>query len=122
MPSGHSDMSSIETKVIIPANIQEIISTTQTIEKMKNIPYTHKIVMSDPTYQWKWVSVGNRNVYIWQNAPVEVLGQTLAFGEVESRDEAIVPSLKGKRVVEGDGNQSGGDSDDTESGGSTDSQ
>ena len=61
------------------------------------------------------------------SAPIDTASRNFVFGRLESGDEAIVPSLKDKRVVEGDGNQSGGDGDDgdgddTESGGSIDSQ
>ena len=33
------------------------------------------------------------------------------FGDVESRDEAIAPSLEGERTVGGDGNPNRGDGD-----------
>ena len=66
-------------------------------------------------------------MHIPLSAPIDTASRNFVFGWLESGDEAIVPSLEGKRVVEGDGNQSGGDGDngdgdDTESGGSINSQ
>ena len=34
-----------------------------------------------------------------------------AFGEADSRDKAIAPSLEGERAGEGEGNQDGNDGD-----------
>ena len=57
------------------------------------------------------------------NVPVEALettSRTFTFGQVESGDEAIVPSFEGERTGKGDGNRDG-DGDGTTSGGSIDS-
>ena len=51
-------------------------------------------------------------MYLPWNAPVEALGRTLAFGEVESGDEAIAPSVEGERACDGNGDQNGDDGDD----------
>ena len=69
-------------------------------------------------------------MYAPWNAPVEALGtanRTFAFGEVESRDEAIAPSVESERAGDGDGDgygDDGGDGDvgDTTSGGGVDSK
>ena len=51
-------------------------------------------------------------MYLPWNAPVEALGRTLAFGEVESGDEVIAPSVEGERACDGNGDQNGNDGDD----------
>ena len=43
---------------------------------------------------------------------MEALGRTFEFGQVEGGDEAIAPSVEGKRACDGDGNQNGDDGDD----------
>ena len=53
-------------------------------------------------------------MYLPWNAPVEALGRTLAFGEVESGDEAIAPSVEGERACDGNGDQNSDDGDDGE--------
>ena len=59
-------------------------------------------------------------MYVPWNAPVEALGQTLAFGQPERGDEAIVPDVKSERAGNGDDDQYGDDGDvgDTTSGSS----
>ena len=79
------------------------------MSKTRNSLYTYEIVMSDPTYQWKRVSNGNSDVYVPWNAPVRAQGRIFAFRELKSRDEAIAPSVEGKRACDGDGDQNGGD-------------
>ena len=60
-------------------------------------------------------------MYLPWNTPVEVLGRMLAFGEVESRDEGIVPrDVEGERVGIGD-RDGDGDRDGTTSSSSVDS-
>ena len=96
--TGHRDVSSVETDLNIPAQTQ-------------NSPYMTKIAMLKSTCQWKRVGVGDINVCLRWNAPVEVSGQTFAFGEVESGDEAIVPVVEGETACNGDGDSSGDDGD-----------
>ena len=62
-------------------------------------------------------------MYLLWNVPVEVLGQTLAFREVESGDEAIVPrDVEGERAGIGVGDRdSDSDGDGMTSSGSVDS-
>ena len=44
--------------------------------------------------------------------PVEALGRTFAFGEAESGDEAIAPSVEGERAGDDDGDMDGMTSSD----------
>ena len=62
-----------------------------------------------PTSQWKRVSVNDIDVYLPRNTPVEASGQTFAFGEAQSRVEAIAPGAEGE-TAEGAGD-GGGDRD-----------
>ena len=75
------------------------------------------------SYQWRKVSAGDRDVYVPWNTPVEVSGQTFEFGELESREEVIAPSVEGEGAVGGDGNQDRDDvdGDSTVSSGNVDS-
>ena len=60
-------------------------------------------------------------MYVPWNVPVEALGtakRMIAFRQVESRDEAIAPSVEDERADDGVGNRDG---DGTTSGGSIDS-
>ena len=52
--------------------------------------------MSGSTYHWRRVSVDKSDMYVPWSMPVEALGRTLAFGEVESREKAIVPGFEGE--------------------------
>ena len=47
-------------------------------------------------------------MYLPWNVPVEALGQTFEFREVESRDKAIAPSLEGEIAGDGDGDGDSG--------------
>ena len=94
-----TEMSEIEMK---------IVSNCRNGSKTRNSLYTHEIVTSDPTYQWKRVSVEDIDVYLPWNAPIEALGQTLAFGEVESGEKAIAPGFEGEGAGIGIGDRNGG--------------
>ena len=63
---------------------------------------------SGSTYRWRRVSINKIDVYLPWNVPVEALGQTFEFGEVESRDKAIAPSLEGEIAGDGDGDGDSG--------------
>ena len=83
--------------------------------KMQNSPKTLEIKMSELAVRWKQVSVGDINVYISLKAPIEALGtanQTVAFGQPDSRDEAIVPIVEGERAEDSNGDQNRGAGDD----------
>ena len=101
----------VETEMEMAVNETEIVRTHRKMSKTRNSPYTYEIVMSNPTYQWKRVSDGNGDVYVPWNAPVRAQGRIFAFGEVESGEKAIAPSLEGERTVGGDGDPNGGDGD-----------
>ena len=90
----------------------------QTDLRMQDSPSTREIAKSKRTYRWKRVSIGDVDVYIPQNVPVEALGtanQTIVFGRVktacEGRVEAIAPSVESERAGDGDGDLNGSDGD-----------
>ena len=120
---GHSDGDESETS----ANIRINVRMGRIDLKPRNSPEICKITTVKPIGQWRGVSASCTDVHVPLSAPIDTASRNFVFGWLESGDEAIVPSLEGKRVIEGDGNQSGGDGDDgdgddTESGGSVDSQ
>ena len=127
LPTGHGDVPSIANDMNISANIRRNIRMHQMDSRMRNSPYAIEIVMPDPASQWRRVGVGDINVYVLWNAPVEAPGRTFAFGQLESGVEAIVPDVEGE-MAEGAGDGGGGrdeddgDGDDMESGSSADSQ
>jgi len=111
-------------------NKAETVRTCQNESKTQDSPYTTKVATPKPTSRWKQVSAGDTDMYVPWNAPVEALGtasRRITFGQAESGDEAIVPSVKSERAGEwngGDGRQNGdiGDVDGTTSGGDIDSK
>ena len=76
--------------------------------------------MPEPIIQWKRVSIDDVDIYLPWDAPVEVTSRTLTFGEVESGDTAIAPSVEGERACDSNGDPSS-DGDGTMSGSSIDS-
>ena len=124
--SARTDIHSTGNKMETSEIKTKIVSNHRNSSKTRNSPYTHEIVTSNPTYQWRSVSIDNVDVYIPWNAPVEAPSRTFAFGEAESGDEAIVPDIEGEMAEgngDGDGDQYGddGDSNGIMSGGSVDS-
>ena len=112
--TGHGEIPCVGNKTETSENETGIVRTCQIGRKSQNSPYAPKNGTSKPIRQWRMVSVGEANVYLPLNAPVETSGtasRTLAFGEVESGDKAIVPSLEGERT--GD---DGGDRDEDDGG------
>ena len=91
-----TDMHSIGVGTEMAEKEAENVSNRRNSSKTRNSPYTHEIVTSDPTYQWKRVSTKDIDVYPPWNAPIEALGRTLAFGEVESGEKAIAPGFEGE--------------------------
>ena len=119
---GHSDGDEMETAENETLNVRK----SQTIKKSQDSPYTAEIKSPKRSYRWRKVSVGNIDVYIPWNVPVEAPSRTFAFREAESRDEAIAPDVEGETAEgngDGDGDQYGddGDGDGITSGGSIDS-
>ena len=107
--SMYMDMHSIGNDMETAANETVNVRKRQNKPKSKNLPETLEIETSESI---KWVSVGDINVYVPLNAPIEALGptsQTFAFREVESGDKVIAPSLEGKRAGNSDGRQREGD-------------
>ena len=72
--------------------------------------------MSKPTHRWRRVSIDDVDVYLPWNVPVEALGRTLAFREVESAGKAIAPIVEGESDGDGNCGQNGGDGDDERDG------
>ena len=92
MSSVCMDMHSVGVGTEMAEKEAENIRTPQNRQKAQNSPNTHKIVTSSSTYCWRRVSIDESDVYVPWSAPVEALGRTFAFGQPESREEAIVPS------------------------------
>ena len=124
MLSAHTDAHSDGDESETSANVRINVRMGRIDSKPRNSPEICKIATAKPIGQWRGVSTSCTDVHVPLSVPIDTASQNFVFGRLESGDEAIAPSLEGKRVVKGDGNQSGGDGDgdDTESGGSVDSQ
>ena len=121
MLSVHTDMHSIGNGTKTAENGRGDVRMGRIDSRKRNSLYTTEVGRPEPTYQWRKISVGNVDVYVPWNMPVEALGtmkRTIAFGQVKSGDEAIAPSIEDERADDGVGNQDG---DGTTSGGSVDS-
>ena len=131
--SVHTDTHTVANATETAANDSRNIRTRQNDQKTRNSPTAHEIERPKPTYQRKRVGTGDGDVYVPWNAPVEALGRAFVFGrlesaceEIESGEQAIAPSVEGKRAGDGnsgrngDGGDDGGDGDEgstTSSGG-----
>ena len=128
--SVHRDTRSVETGAETAAEEAENVRTRQTDEETRNSLNTRDNATYKRPVRWRKVSVGDSNVYVPRNAPVEALGtasRTIVFGQVETaceeRVEAIAPGdVEG--AGDGDGDRYGdhGDVGDTASGGSVHSK
>jgi len=96
-------------------NETESIRTRQMGSRTRNSPNAIEIATPELPSRWKKVSAGGINVYVPQNAPIDATNQIFIFGRVESRGEAIAPSVESERAGNGDG-----DMGDTTSGGGID--
>ncbi|KIM51077.1 hypothetical protein SCLCIDRAFT_33747 [Scleroderma citrinum Foug A] len=122
MLTGHGDIPNVTIYAVKPTNKMGNVRTCRIRQRTENSPNAPKNGMSKPIRRWRMVSIGEANMYLLLNAPVEASGtasRTLAFGEVESGDEVIAPSVEGKGAVDGNGDQDGdgGGVDGTTSGG-----
>jgi len=97
-------------------NKAETVRTHQTDEETQDSPNACEIATPKPTIRWKKVSAGGIDVYIPQNAPIKATSRIFVFGQPESGDEAIAPSVEGERAGDGDANgtTSGGDANSTQ--------
>ena len=79
----------------------------------------HETRPPEPTIRWRKVSIEDIDVYIPWNAPIEALGQTLAFGQVESAGGRMTTDFEGEGAGDSDDNRVGEDGgvDGTTSGG-----
>ncbi|KIM67354.1 hypothetical protein SCLCIDRAFT_21204 [Scleroderma citrinum Foug A] len=99
VPSVESDASSIETDTRMAVNVRRDVRKRQAEAQTQNSPKGPQIEPPKSTHRWKRVGVGDVNVYLPWNAPVEALGRTLALGEVESGGEAIaLRDIEGERA------------------------
>ena len=121
-----TDTYSIGNSMETAANETQNIRMRQTDSRTQDSPSMREIAKSKRTYRWKQVSIGDVDVYVPQNAPVEALGttnRTIVFGRVETvcegRVKAIALSVKSERAGDSnsDLNRSDGDVGDTTSGG-----
>ena len=117
--SAQMDALSVQTGASTPANGMERVRTRQHGSKTQDSPHGRGIATPKCTYQWKRVSVGDRDVYLPQNTLIDRTGQIFVFGQAESAGEAVVARV----VDETDGRWNGGDGsvDGTTSGNSIDS-
>jgi len=128
--SVHTDVHSVGSGTQTAGNETKSIRTRQNSSRTQDSPNGGDISTPKRTYQWRRVSVSDGDVYVPRNAPVvaiETANRIFAFGEVESRVEAIAPSVESERAGDGDGDgygDDGGDGDvgDTTSGGSVHSK
>ena len=96
VPSVESDASSVETDTRTAVNVRRDVRKRQAEAQTQNSPKGPQIEPPKSTRRWKRVGVRDVNVYLPWNAPVEALGQTFEFGQVEGRDEVIAPSVEGE--------------------------
>ena len=103
LPTGHGDIPSVANDMNISANDRRNIRMRQNESRTRNSLCTLENETSKHATRWRRVSAAGVDVYIPWNAPIEALGRTFEFGEADSRDEAIAPSLEGERAGDGDG-------------------
>ena len=96
VPSVESDASSIETDTRTAVNVRRDVRKRQAEAQTQNSPKGPQIEPPKSTRRWKRIGVGDISMYLPWNVPVEALGQTFEFGQVEGRDEVIAPSVEGE--------------------------
>ena len=92
--SAHTDAQSLGTETETPANEAERVRVHRNRSRMQYSPKACEIATAKPTYQWKWISIDNTDVYVPWNVPVKALGtanRMLVFGKPDSGDEVIAP-------------------------------
>ena len=112
------DMSSMQTDTHSAGDETEVaenemvnVRRHQIGQKSQYSPNAPENGMSKRPTRWKSVSVNDIDMYLPWNTPVEALGRTFEFGEVESGGEAIVPRSEGDGAGEGNGDQDGDNGD-----------
>ena len=98
-----------ETKTT--ANDSRSVRKRQAEAQTQNSPKGPQIEPPKSTRRWKRVGVRDVSVYLPWNAPVEALGRTFEFGQPESGDEVIAPSIEGETARDQNGDDSDGDDD-----------
>ena len=111
--TGHGDVPNVDTYAIKPTNETGNVRTCRIRWKTENSPNATEIATAKPASRWRRVGVGDVNVHLPWNAPVEALGRTFEFRRLKRAGEAIAPSVEGKtaRDDDGDGDPNGGDGD-----------
>ena len=99
---GCRDAPSIETNLTKPVNEMEIIRTRRKMSETQNSPVAHETRPPEPTIHWRKVSVEDIDVYVPWNAPIEALGRTLVFGQVESAGGWMTTDFEGEGAGDGD--------------------
>ena len=107
--STRTDMHTIGNERETAANETGNVRRSRNDPKSQNSPIGPEITPPKSTHRWKRVGVGNVNVYLPWNVPIEALRRTLAFGEAESGEEAIAPIIEGERAGNGGGDRNGDD-------------
>jgi len=103
-------------------NGAESVRRHQMDSKMQDSPNGREIVTPESIIQWKRVSIGDRDVYVPRNTPIDTTGRNFVFGRVEGGVKAIAPSIESERAGIGNCDEWNGDVDGTTSGGSVDSK
>jgi len=74
----HTDMSSVCTDVHCTGNNMQMatnevenIRTRPNDSKTQHLPHMHEITTPKPTIQWKWVSIGDGDMYVPWNVPID---------------------------------------------------
>jgi len=122
------DVQSIGNATETAADEAERVRTRRMGSVTRNSPNGIQITTAKPTSRWKRVSIGDGDVYVPSNTPIEVLGtasRRIVFGQVESGIEGNQRSVEGERASDGDGDGDGNRGDgegDTTSGGDIDSK
>jgi len=109
--SAQMDAPSIQTGTSTPANGTEHVRTRRHGSKTQDSPHGRKIATPKCTYQWKRVSVGDGDVYLLQNTPIDRTGRIFVFGQAESAGEAVVARVVDETAGDGNGRRNGGDGD-----------
>ena len=99
----HTDTYSIEAEMETTENEGGNVRKGRIDLRTRDSPYTVEIETSKHTYHWRKVSAEDMDVYVLVDAPIETASRTFVFGEAQSGDEAIAPSVEGERAGNGGG-------------------
>jgi len=106
---------SVEMDTETAADKTENVRTRRNKSRMQNSLNAFEIMMAKHSRRWRRVNIDDSNGDIPWNMPVAVIetaSRIFVFGQVESRGEAIAPSVEGERAGSGGRNGGDGDGDD----------